>query len=321
MQVFTCKCGQSLFFGNEYCAQCGAEIGFDPKALTLVSVARRSDLKRCSHYHSPLKCNWLVPADDALEQCESCRLTRTLPPGTANAERLSKLEVSKRRWLYGLLRLGLRPVSHHQQPEGGLAFDFLEDEPGGKRVLTGHAGGVITLNVAEADPVERVIAREHLNEQYRTLVGHFRHESGHYFWDQLIRDTRHLAPFRKLFGDEQEDYAEALKRHYAESETDAWQGDFISHYAASHPWEDWAETWAHYLHLTDTMETAASFNMSAEWGVLIEDFDRLIAGWGEVAIMLNELTRSMGLNDGYPFVLQPPVISKLAFVHKVIRER
>jgi hypothetical protein len=217
-------------------------------------------------------------------------------------------------------------TSFHQQLDGGLAFDFLEDQPGNpdaedEHVLTGHANGLITLNLAEADPVERAVASEQMNEQYRTLVGHFRHESGHYFWDQLIRDSRYLTEGRALFGDERADYAKALKQHYANSAAIDWQANYISSYASSHPWEDWAETWAHYLHLADTLETAHSFALCADWQTLARDFDQLIASWRAVAVMLNELNRSMGQSDGYPFVLQPLVVEKLRFIHRVIGEQ
>ncbi|MDF7799510.1 putative zinc-binding metallopeptidase [Pontiellaceae bacterium B1224] len=327
MRVFECNCGQPLFFDNRSCEKCKAEIGFDPKTLELINLSSQPDKKRCSNHQMPIQCNWVLATDDALGLCESCRLTQTTPISNPdNDQRLSKLEASKRRWLYGVFRLGIPVVSFRQQPDGGLAFDFLEDQAADasgdeSKILTGHANGLITLNVAEADAIDRVIAREQLNEQYRTLVGHFRHESGHFFWDQFIKASPNLKPFRTLFGDERQDYSEALEQHYKTGLANDWQDHFISSYASSHPWEDWAESWAHYLHLADTLETAASFNLCKDWEVLIQDFDQLIASWLELAVMLNELNRSMGQNDSYPFTLRPPVIEKLEFIHNLIRDQ
>jgi hypothetical protein len=91
------------------------------------------------------------------------------------------------------------------------------------------------------------------------LLGHFRHEVGHYFWDRLVAtDPHQLEEFRVLFGDDRQDYGEALKRHYDEGAPANWQDTYISMYATMHPWEDFAETWAHYLHIVDTLETAGA---------------------------------------------------------------
>ncbi len=318
MRIFECRCGQSLYFDNHHCEHCGRSLGFDMDQLLLVAADDAPQSQFCENRTSHIQCNWLVDKDDSHAQCVSCRLTRTLPPESEeNNARLAKLEAAKRRWLYGVLRLNIPVPNFHDVPDGGLAFDFLEDQ-GEKRVITGHANGLITLNIAEADPIERVFTRERMNEQYRTLVGHFRHESGHFFWDQLVRDSDYLTPCRTLFGDDRLDYAEALESHYQQGETDDWKTHFVSHYASSHPWEDWAETWAHYLHISDTMETAASFALCAPWETLLDDVEALIAKWGDIAIMLNEMNRSMGQNDSYPFVLPPPVVEKLHFVHQVV---
>jgi hypothetical protein len=197
-------------------------------------------------------------------------------------------------------------------------------------VLTGHAHGVITVNIAEADDAERERQRLKLHEPYRTLLGHFRHESGHYYWSKLIEDTPKWEAFRKLFGDERANYADSLQRYYDNGPPAGWQERFISAYAASHPWEDWAECWAHYLHMTDMLETASANGMvllpaqegePAMWAPpsgTPEPFERLIARWYPLTYVLNNLNRSMGLPDGYPFVLSPPIIDKLRFVHQLI---
>jgi hypothetical protein len=220
-------------------------------------------------------------------------------------------------------------------PEHGLAYKFLADldTPGAAPVLTGHANGVITLNVAEADDVERERQRLQLHEPYRTLLGHFRHEVGHYYWDLLIKDTPWIDTFRALFGNERQDYAQALQDHYNQGPPQDWQQQFVSAYASAHPWEDWAETWAHYLHMTDTLETAAACGLSlrpqrsdeptlktapAPDSLYARSFDQLIDNWFPLTYVLNNLNRGLGLPDGYPFVLSTPAIDKLRFVHDTI---
>jgi hypothetical protein len=247
--------------------------------------------------------------------CLSCQLTRTIPDQPENLLRWQRLEAAKRRLVYTLLALDL--------PRDGLTFDFLvpqADQP----VLTGHARGVITINATEADDEARELARVNLNEPYRTLLGHFRHESGHYYFDQLVAPDPH--EFRHLFGDERQDYAEALQRHHENGPPPDWlEQGFISAYASSHPWEDWAETWAHYLHMVDTLETADAFGLKvqrlqAEAGQQTA-FHRLLEGWVPLTLALNSLNRSMGLQDLYPFVLSQAAIDKLRFVHQRIVER
>ena len=231
------------------------------------STSNAVKYKYCSNsqYHV---CNWLLPYESNDQFCIACELNRTIPdlnqPG--NLEKWGRIEQAKHRLIYSLLRFKLPVVSKVQDEENGIAFDFKADEnkAGGKRLLTGHDNGLITLNIAEADDALREMARNNMDEVYRTLLGHFRHEIGHYYWDRLIKNTDRLPAFRKIFGDETFDYAEALKQHYAKPTSDAWKDNFISAYASSHPWEDWAETWAHHLHIVDTMETAYSFGMTLQ---------------------------------------------------------
>jgi hypothetical protein len=202
--------------------------------------------------------------------------------------------------------------------------------------MTGHADGLITLDVEEADDSWRERIRLDMREPYRTLLGHFRHEVGHYYWDLLVRDTPWLEPFRALFGDERADYAAALKDNYEHGPPPDWANRYISSYASSHPWEDWAETWAHYLHVTDSLGTALGFGLSAEdldteiepfgadalydpGDAGAERFLSLLNAWIEMTTVLNELARSMGQPDFYPFVMSRPVVAKLQFVHLVIR--
>jgi hypothetical protein len=303
-----------------------------------VVESKQVSYRLCANYDRENVCNWGLPVEDPNPLCRSCRLTRVIPdltlPGAKEA--WYRLEVAKRRLVYGLIALRLPLSNKIDDPERGLAFEFLADIPGRTApVMTGHADGVITLNVAEADDVQRETIRTQMHEPYRTLLGHFRHESGHYYWDRLIRESERLEGFRELFGDEQEDYGAALGRHYASGAPADWPERFVSAYASSHPWEDWAESWAHYLHMTDTLETAEAWGLTAEPALpelpeLAEPtaggpdappdtpFDAMVERWFSVTFVLNDLNRGLGLPDGYPFVLSPPVIEKLRFVHDAI---
>ena len=350
MRAFKCTCGQPLFFDNLECLGCGAQVAYDPIGRTLVTVEAASDglwtasndeeepraqFRLCAHRTAQAACNWLVPATVPQAICLSCRLTRTVPllDRPKNADRLRELEAAKRRVLFALQHMDLPLIPKSQDADRGLAFDFLEALPEGPPVVTGHAEGVITLNVAEADDDYREKNRESLGEPYRTVVGHIRHELGHYYWDLLVRDASWLPQFRQLFGDERADYAEALKKHYAEGPPADWRDQFISAYAASHPWEDWAESWAHCMHMHDTLETVTSYRLeTAETPLSLTPFsaDALyeketdtvfldwINSWVILTATLNEVARSMGQPDIYPFVLNVPAVKKMHFVHCII---
>src|SRR5262249_17798301 len=146
----------------------------------------------------------------------------------------------------------------------GLAFDLLRSPSGGPRGVTGHNHGVITLNLEEAEDPAREQIRVAMHEEYRTLLGHLRHETGHYYWDRLIGGTGRIEEFRRIFADERQDYATALENHYQKGPPATWRDGYVSAYAAAHPWEDWAETWAHYLHMLDTLECALGFGLDPE---------------------------------------------------------
>jgi hypothetical protein len=287
----------------------------------------------CANNVEKQACNFAVPEHDPNPLCVSCRQTRVLPdlsvPG--NAERWYRIEVAKRRLFYTLAKLRLATVDPPNGERDGPVFEFLADVPG-QPVTTGHANGVITLNIAEADDPERVRRRVELHEPYRTLLGHLRHESGHFYWDRLIADGGRIAEFRALFGDEQQDYDAALKAHYARGGSlPDWQQGYVSAYATAHPWEDWAETWAHYLHMVDLLETAASYSTRLAVPGVDEDadevvnpfetkadFDTLVADWVPVTLLVNSLSRSLGHDDAYPFALSAKALEKLRFVHDVI---
>ena len=298
--------------------------------------ASGSGYRLCQNDKNERVCNWAIPADDDGPFCVSCRTTRVIP-NLADASGRSawyRLEVAKRRLLFTLIELGMPLRNRVDDPERGLTFDFLADaDPGGAPVLTGHADGVITVNIAEADDAERERRRTAMLEPYRTLLGHMRHESGHYYWDVIIGGTPELDEFRSLFGDERADYAASLATYYEKGAPADWQERFVSAYATSHPWEDWAETWAQYLHMVDTLETAAACGLSLKPRRRDEPtavkmpqpvapqpaaFEELIDSWFPLTYVLNNLNRGLGHGDAYPFVLSPQAVAKLKFVDAVV---
>jgi hypothetical protein len=354
MKIFHCShCQQLVFFENVRCLNCDHDLAFLPDVADMASLesagdklwrspaasARGRTYRVCTNYSDANVCNWAVPAGDPNPLCASCRLTRVIPdlskPG--NKEAWYRLEVAKRRLVHTLLALRLPILSKTDDPANGLAYEFLADTKGNdggvKAVLTGHSAGVITVNVAEANDAEREKRRAQLHEPYRTLLGHFRHEIGHYYWDQLIRDRDRQEAFRTYFGDERADYAQALEQHYRDGPPADWQERYVSAYASSHAWEDWAETWAHYLHMTDVLATSAACGLALHpqrdnepalrtdrrlHAGMPKTFERLIDAWIPLTYVLNELNRGMGLPDGYPFVLSPAVQGKLQFIHETV---
>ena len=346
MKAFSCeRCEARVFFENTSCEACKAQLGFIPAELTIGSFevagnghlvrlnstpARR--LRRCANHDSGIGCNWMVAADSAEPLCASCRTTRARP-GLGKAENrvhVRRIEMAKRQLAYSLASWRLPFPSKKEDPKHGVAFDFLEQTDPAKRVMTGHNDGVITLNVAEADDARREHIRMQMHEPYRTLLGHLRHEIGHYYWDRLIRGTSWLDDYRSLFGDERADYEKSLERHYASPMVN-WQQRFVSAYASSHPWEDWAECWAHYMHLQDGLETAASWGLQLDFAVPkgapvraavpADETDlqtRIVRHWLPISQFINAMSRSLGGRDSYPFVVPPAVLDKLAFIHEVI---
>jgi hypothetical protein len=270
--------------------------------------------------------------------CLSCRLNRTIPDLSVpeNGVLWGRIEAAKRRVVSLLVALGL-PVASRvgEDPERGLAFDLLRAPAGGPPLLTGHDDGLITLNIEEADDARREGIREAMRENYRTVVGHFRHEAGHYYWDRLIDNTPWIEGFRLLFGDERTDYDAALRMHYEQGPAPDWARRYVSSYASCHPWEDWAETWAHYLHMADTVGTAASVGLNRDtvdmqFELFTADalfspgdpgaqlFLSFLNAWVELTAVLNELSRSMGQPDSYPFALPRAAVGKLQFIHMVV---
>jgi len=337
-----------LFFENSRCENCKYKLGFLPAKLELYPLVDENEelysiygnesvtrYRYCEN-HTYNVCNWLVSEINDSPFCLACSFNRTIP-NISNDEyrkRWNTLENAKHRLIYTLLRLKLPLYNKNIDEEKGLLFDFMADEKGSEqRILTGHDNGLITINIAEADDIEREMARKSMDEVYRTVLGHFRHEVGHYYWDRIIDNTNNLNEFRTLFGDDRKDYGEALKEHYSKGAPADWNKEFISSYATTHPWEDWAETWAHYLHIIDTVETAYSFGLSVHPVIAANatvlnadinidpyqaaDFNTILSLWFPLTFALNSLNRSMGLRDLYPFVIPLKVIDKLLFIHNV----
>ena len=350
---YRCQCGRPVFFRNSLCLGCQTPLGYEPASGQMGALQVGPEVntwklhgqngaalwRRCANLESPTGCNWLVLASETETLCRSCRLNRTIPnlddPGSGDLWRV--IENAKRRVVAQLLSLGLPLRSKvSEDTQHGVMFDFLRRAKDGPPVLTGHANGLITLNIEEADDAQREKIRQQLHEPYRTLLGHFRHEIGHYYWDRLIAGTAWHDKFREVFGDERQDYAAALKQNYERGAAANWADGHISSYASVHPWEDWAECWAHYLHVVDSLNTALGFGLRGEdVEAAVEPFSvndlydpkatdaeqviLLINSWVQLTTALNELARSMGQADFYPFVLSRPVLKKVHFIQIVVK--
>ena len=350
MKLFQCQaCGQLVYFENRVCEHCGHSLGYLPRLGTMSALEAAGQdwsalaapgraYRSCANTAHDV-CNWLVAADSPHTLCLACRHNRTIPDLTL-AENLAlwrTLEVAKHRLIYTLLRLDLPLTDRIDDPERGLAFDFIaESVPGAEPVITGHDNGIITVALKEANDARREQLRLEMGETYRTPLGHFRHEIGHYYWDRLVKDEGRLDAFRACFGDERQDYGAALDHHYRNGPPVNWRDNFVSAYASMHPWEDFAETWAHYLHIVDSLETASAFGLQVhpkidKTGSLhadinldphhARDIEQLIGAWLPVTFAVNSLNRSMGQADLYPFILSPTVIGKLGMIHDFIHGR
>lgn len=349
MKVFYCHhCHHQVFFNNTYCENCNALLGYQADKKTMGTFQQVNDTywkslnpkdinqlyKPCYNYQHHQVCNWMIHQNDEHHYCESCRLTYIIPDLSVDHNVLywKRLEQAKRRFLYLTQQLNIFPRPKKDDNDRfGLRFNFLRSLPD-QPVLTGHQSGTITLNANEADVVHREKTRLDMQENYRTVLGHFRHESGHYYFDLLAHlYPKWLGEFRTYFGDETQDYATALDHYYQNGPAENWSEFFISRYACAHPWEDWAETWAHYLHIMDTLDTAYHSGMSIEPNYPIDpcmdfkespigavDFEHTLTNWFGLSYALNGLNRSMGLQDAYPFTLSNNVLDKLRFIHRTL---
>ncbi len=349
MKLFRCDhCGNLLYFENTRCERCGRRLGYAPLLNRMLSLEGGPEVWTAPHIDNMqfvfcanaahAACNWLIlhtPGGDSF--CRACRHNELVPDFDQPLDlgRWQSIERAKKRLIYSLLRLHLPLATRSEDPVHGLSFRFPNEELSPAPVLTGHDSGIITIALKEADDAAREYRRTQFNEPYRTLLGHFRHEIGHYYWSILVANRPAYEEFRQLFGDETEDYGAALATHYANGAPPEWQQRFISAYATSHAWEDFAETFAHYLHLVDTTEMAAAFGVhlnpkvdkSGELATKLDyqpyevaDIDDLIDNWVPLSSLINNLNRAVGQHDAYPFVLTPAVIEKLGFVLRLVQE-
>lgn len=338
MRDFHCpRCGQRLTFENSVCLSCGSALGFSLDQMALLVIAERGatghtgavpadEYQLCTNLHLA-QCNWLIPVDHEEGLCASCALTIERPNDndTVGLAGFARAEAAKRRLLAELHELKLPIVGRDEDPDHGLAFRLLSSAH--EQVITGHADGVITLDLAEGDDVHREQLRVEMDEPYRTLLGHFRHEIGHYYFYRLIDPSGdYRARFTELFGDPDADYQQALDRHYRDGAPPGWQDSYVSSYAAMHPAEDWAETFAHYLHIRDALDTAAWCGFAPASATFDRPalgpsaFPAIIDMWLPLSWSLNMVNRSMGRDDLYPFVLPAVVLDKMRFIHSVIDE-
>ena len=357
MRPFACThCQQTVFFENVHCGHCGAQLGFVPAEQRLLAFGPLPDdnaapwprqdqqqpgaqaLRPCGNRLQYGTCNWMLDAGDPHLLCRSCRLNRTIPDLSqqGNLARWSHFEQAKRRWLYTLLQLGLAPDPKASDNDvQGLVVDIMGWQPGAEPVLTGHADGVITLNLDEADDVHREMARARFGEPWRTLVAHFRHEGAHYLHHRwILGNPAAEALFRETFGDERADYAQALDQYHAQGPLAGWEQQHVSAYASAHPHEDWAETCAHWLLAVDAIETAGAWGLTLDSAAAsaspaasmqasgaqqpMAPEQMLLTQWLPVAQFLNAMNRSLGLPDSYPFLLPPRVLQKMGVAARLL---
>jgi hypothetical protein len=338
MRDFHCpNCGQRLAFENSTCLNCGSALGFSLDEMALLVIAKgpesehtgavdASDYRLCANLYLA-ECNWLVSSKEPGGLCASCALTGQRPndADSVGLAEFARAEAAKRRLIVELNELKLPIIGRDEDPDYGLEFRLLSSKH--EKILTGHDNGVITLDLAEGDDVHREQLRVEMDEPYRTLLGHFRHEIGHYYFYRLIGNSpEYLDRFRELFGDPNADYQEALDRHYRDGAPEGWQKSFVSSYATMHPAEDWAETFAHYLHIRDTLDTSAWCGLAPATATFDRPalgpsaFPNIIDLWLPLSWSLNMVNRSMGHDDLYPFVLPAAVLKKMQFIFTVIDE-
>ena len=353
MRAFTCPvCRSFTPFESDRCPSCAVVVGLHPPTRSMVAMVNDSGTDECATVDGqrwvrctqaePLGCNWLVPAEDESGNRGRClpdSLIRREPNAddTLAREKLVPTAAALRRLVYQLVDLGL-PVEGYWRREGGLAFDLLSSRSTGEKITIGHANGVITIDLVESLDAYRESLRVRLGEPYRTMLGHFRHEAGHYFQNILVETgagaRRHLERCRELFGDERASYADAMSRHYKFGAPQGWRQSFISEYATMHPWEDFAECFAHYLHITDTLGTTREAGMVLQKDKIRFDapadvtplesytgvpIERLLSDWKWISMFFNRVNTAMGKNPLYPFDIPTPVAEKLGFVHTVVQ--
>ncbi|OUU73827.1 MAG: hypothetical protein CBC29_10175 [Methylococcaceae bacterium TMED69] len=327
MRRLFCSCGGELFFDSKTCVTCKSDVGFDIQTKRFECISNENKVRRCQNGVDYGVCNWLSAPNSATGLCYSCEFNRIIPDlsRSKNIEKWQILEAAKKRLLYSLLKLGIPCITKWSSDKYGFVFDFIEDQRTNpdiseEYVSTGYLGGIITINLNEADPVFRAQQKEATNEIYRTVLGHFRHESGHHFYNFIKYFPDLDLEYQKLFrGTCEVDYEDALKDFYTYGPKANWERNFITPYASAHHLEDWAETWSHYLIILDSLETAKEF------GLINETLDQCdiyakISRWQDITVGLNEINRSVGIEDNYPFVINHTTIKKLALIEELTQK-
>lgn len=347
MKAFHCSCGNTIFFENSQCTRCGAELGWCPTCRSITSLFQMPEggvrcghaecgarLSKCRNYDVEKVCNrclpWQAESTHMGALCDYCRFNDTIPDLTiaGNREKWARLEAAKRRLLYTLDLLQLPYGRKVEGFEPDLSFDFKADIDSKsrwwwvmgreERVYTGHANGKITINIREADPVELEKTRVQFHEAHRTVIGHFRHEIGHYYWQMLVLNRSEEA-FKAVFGDhENPNYTEAQRRYYSEGPKENWRSHYISAYASMHPWEDFAETFASYLDMVSVLDTAMNMGLGQSLDPLASGLSSMVDRFVQLGLVLNEMNRALGLLDYVPEVFTPCIVAKMEFVHNLL---
>ncbi len=339
MKTYTCQCNNTLHFDNSQCVSCLREVGWCPNCQGIraadyngqsyVCLHCQTHLQKCTNYSVHQVCNrWVVDnGPHTSELCDYCQFNDTIPDTSIpeNKKRWYDIEVAKRQMLYNLDILNLPYGTAAEGFELPLSFDFMADtlNEAGETVPvhTGHADGKITINIREADPVEREKLRVNFGEPHRTLVGHFRHEIAHYYW-QLLVQNKCEPEFKRIFGDHENPlYSDALHAYYQNGPRPDWQHNYISAYATMHPWEDFAETFGAYLDMVAVLDTAENVRLTI--GKSTDDsaseLDGMLRRYEMLGIKINEINRTMGLLDLVPEVFNASVVEKLRFIHWLVK--
>ncbi len=328
MKTGRCRCGNRIFFNNHRCLTCDAVLGhcLPCGSLTSFSDDKQSSIcdtcgtvvHACTNQSHGV-CNSFNKSPNTL--CRFCEFTSVIPPlkQPESVRRWAMMESAKRRLLSQLEDLSLPPFIDDVQQTHPLSFEFLENSVDAcgqtKNVTTGHEHGLITINLAEADSVHRERLRVDLGEPQRTLIGHMRHEIGHYIdWSWACRMA--ADEYRALFGDPDSiDYSEAMKRHYDEGPPSNWANHYVSAYATMHPWEDFAETVNVYLDIMAIATTATELGQSELDLSATADAGQLVSSVLKIVVEVSEYNFDLGLMPLLPERIPPAVIEKLAYVH------
>ena len=348
MRLFACDhCGNTIYFENVVCEYCGHQLGYLPRHNALVALVEDGGLWSTRSFPDDSyvfcvnakdgACNWLITAEpDGDIFCVACRHDLTIPPldDPVSLKRWQAIQRAKKRLFYSLLRLGMPLETRGENHACGLGFRFPTGIPAkSDGVSGGHGSGVITIALTEADDVDGEARRAATEQPHRTMLERFRQEIGRYYWDLLIAGTPRLKRFAKAFGGAGQD--RMLQTPHAPRSPQGPPRGQIRAYSTAHPRESFAESFAHYCHITDAVEVAAAFGVQSRPGrhgdksAPAAPFDpyasgtieQLLENWTSVTSLLDNFNWSMGHPDAFPFVLSPEVIERLGFIHELVHER